>query len=284
MDEVLRITTKSQSGSKLTKEEKKILDAWEEGGFLAGPAKAREYMDKRKQQSDKEISDLVKLSMSNFGKDIKKHARKFPPRTIGLREALEDCKKELSMTKSLLSQAKTKRAAHRKFGVGGRRRRTRRKRRRKKRRGGMYAPGMMQDWTGILDPHDALKSNLIKPKYLPKEMKPMAKKYVDQLMDNSINLASFQNYLNKIDMDRKQLKKSGSNKEYVEQIKRETNRFKDIIKGIENDNKKLKKKLEDLSKPSTKKVVNPGTPYRRFEGGKKRKTRKKRRKRRKSRR
>ena len=134
MDEVLRITTKSQSGSKLTKEEKKILDAWEEGGFLAGPAKAREYMDKRKQQSDKEISDLVNLSMSNFGKDIKKSKKKFPPRTIGLREALENCQRELSMTKSLLSYAKTKRAVHRKFGVGGRRTRRRRRKKNKRRR------------------------------------------------------------------------------------------------------------------------------------------------------
>ena len=135
MDRVLDITSKSQSGLKLTKEENEILNAWSSPrGMIAGPAKAREYMNKSKQQSDKEISDLVNLSMSNFGKDIKKLKKKFPPKTIGLREALENCKKELSMTKSLLLDAKTKKSAHRKFGVGGRRTRRRRRKKNKRRR------------------------------------------------------------------------------------------------------------------------------------------------------
>ena len=139
-------------------------------------------------------------------------------------------------------------------------------------------PGLMQDWTGVMDPHDVLKSHLIRKDHLPKEMKPMADKLVNQLMDNSINLVSFQNRINELDMERRQ---SSVPKHYKDGIKREINKFTNIIKGIEGDNKKIKKKLEDLTKKSTKKVVNPGTPYRRFEGGKKRKTRKKRRKRKK---
>ena len=134
-DETFRIDQKYKMGKKLTKEEKQIKNAYDKS-LLRGTELAREMMNKGIpiSQSDKEISDLVNLSMSNFGKDIKKLKKRFPPKTIGLREALENCKKELSMTKSLLLDAKTKKSAHRKFVVGGSRTRRRRRKKNKRRR------------------------------------------------------------------------------------------------------------------------------------------------------
>lgn len=122
MDRVLDITTKAQSGSKLTKEEKKILDAWEEGGFLAGPAKAREYMNKRKQQSDKEISDLMNQSMTNFRKNLKTSQNKKRSQTQpkSLKEQLQECHNQLALTETALQIEKSKRSAHKRHGkVGG---------------------------------------------------------------------------------------------------------------------------------------------------------------------
>ena len=115
-------------------------------------------------------------------------------------------------------------------------------------------------------------------------MKPLADSLVNRLMDNSINLVSFQNRINELDIVRRQSNVLKSNRQYNDEIIREIKRFESIIRGIEGDNKIIRKKLEDLTKKSTKKVVNSETPYRRFEGGKKRKTRKKRRKSRRKRR
>ena len=193
--------------------------------------------------------------------------------------------KKMKKTRKKTIEEETKKIHYSKKKGGGRRRtRRKQKRRRKKRRGGMWKPiqpGLMQNWTGILDHNDVLKANLINSEYLSKEMKPMAEILANRLMYNSINLASFQNRINELDVARREGKKmltrDGS-------IKREIESLTDIIKGIEKENKKIRKKIEDLSKESTKKVVNPGTTYRRFEGGKKRKTRKKRRKSRRKRR
>lgn len=247
--------------------EQSINDAWNDKKMSKEEVKklARQHIEEQKKPSDgmkKELDMFLKnTNSSNLSEQEKKK------RSLDNTKKTKRYKASQNVSKRLYKKTK-----------GGRRRRSRRKKKlRRKRRGGMYSPGMMQDWNGILDPQDVLKSYLINPEYLPKEMKPLADSYVNRLIDNSINLASFQNRINELDDARRNSPSIGAKK--IAEMTREINRFTDIIKGIENDNKKIRKQLEYLSKESTKKVVNPGKPYRRFEGGKKRKTRKKCRKR-----
>ena len=248
-----------------------IKDAWNNPSISKDEVKkiARNTINEKLKSTEKE-KELLKRFIKEYNLDINKLGTK--------NKALEATKK----TKRYKDSSNLSKKIYEKTlkKTGGKRRKTRRKRkrRRKKRRGGMmHSMGIAKDWTGILDPNDVLKSHLINPKYLPKEMKPMAEKLANQLVYNSIHMASFQNRINELDIARRRLIVLGGNKQKIDGIKREINNYTVIVKNIENENKKIKKKLEDLSKSLSKpsKVVNPDKPFRRLEGGKKRRTRRK---------
>lgn len=275
------------SGKMSPDQQQTIKDAWDNSKTDINDVKkiARQEIEKQKKPSAE--------MMKEFNAFLKNTSAK-PGNTNPFKND-ELKKKSLDNTEKTKRYKESKHISRRLGKKGGRRRRTRRKRKRrmKKRRGGMresIQPGLMQDWAGILlhDDEFGAKKGLIKEEELPNEMIRMgnsrnADKFNEQLIENSNNLQFFQNRINELDVSRRRLKESGSNEKYIDEIKRETDRFNHIMDGIKQDNYMINKNLEKITKPSTKKVVNPGKPYRRFEGGKKRKTRKKRRKRRKRR-
>jgi len=261
--------------------EQKILDmkadsSWEPGTLLTdGVTSRRVYVT----DEEKKLLNMSEKEAKSRLKEAKRRARENMNKT--LKQNIEE----------FMKNPKAKNKTKKKGGKKKRsyKRRKRKRRRRSHKRGGMWKsiqPGLMQNFYGALDPNDASKAHLIKPKYLPKEMKPLgstreADKFNNQLIENSNSLKNFQNYIKDRERERKLLEESGSNKEHIDGIKREINSLKGITDNIKRDNSFITKHLKDLTKKSTKKVVNPGTVYRRFEGGKKRKTRNKKKRRKK---
>ena len=249
--------------------------SWEPGTLLTdGFTSRRVYVT----DEEKKLLNMSEKEAKSRLKEAKRRARENMNKT--LKQNIEE----------FMKNPKAKNKTKKKGGKKKRsyKRRKRKTRRRSRKRGGMFKsiqPGLMQNFYGALDPHDALKVHLIKPKNLPKEMKLFGKsidadKFNGQLIKNLNDLKKFQNYIKKRERERRQLEESGSNKEHIDGIKREINNLKGITDDIKRANYFITKHLEGLTE-STKKVVNPGKVYRRFEGGKKRKTRNKKKRRKK---
>ena len=122
-DQVYRTIEKSKMGKKLTKEEEQIKNAYDES-LIRGTELARNMMNKGTaiSQSEKDLSDLMNKSMTNFRRDVrttqnKKLSQRQPK---SLKEQLQECHNQLALTETALLIEQSKRASHKRHGkVGG---------------------------------------------------------------------------------------------------------------------------------------------------------------------
>lgn len=275
--------------------EQKILDmkadsSWEPGTILTdGVTSRRVYVT----DEEKKLLNMSEKEAKSRLKEAKRRARENMNKT--LKQNIEE----------FMKNPKAKNKTKKKGGKKKRSYKRRKRRRRSHKRGGMkksIQPGLMQDWTGILDPQDALKAHLIDKIYLPKEMKPLTKNLIDQIamqqmegqnlindeeqvlkykqreakkLHDRINPSGKKTWTgSKNDPMVKEIYKLWAIDKNIERIKGNISVLKDRQSSLDMELKRLKQSLSDDGK-GAKYVGSKKIGTRRLKGGKKKKKRRK---------